>query len=342
MNGSEQAKQVSHLTQGGFMKTVPNLRIAAAALLCAVAVAGAQAQSYPSGPIRIIVPFTGGSATDIMARVIGERISPVFGQPVIVENRPGAGGTIGIALLAKAAPDGHTLGVVSTGHVVNPVLYKDLPYDTIKDFAGVAPLANLPSVLIVPQSLAAKTVKELVAMARAKPGTFNYGTAGVGSAAHINVEKFNMAADIKAVHVPFKGTPEILNDTLAGRVQFAWVPLVSSVGALKDGRIMALAVSTRQRSNVLTNVPTIAEAGFPGGQFDFWVGMLAPVRTPRDVVSRLNAEVLRAEETPEVKARFAKLGAEPMPMTPQQFDAYIQEEANVLQKVMRAAGAKPG
>ncbi|OGA90114.1 MAG: LacI family transcriptional regulator, partial [Betaproteobacteria bacterium RIFCSPLOWO2_12_FULL_66_14] len=290
----------------------------------------------------IIVPFTTGSATDIMARVIGERIAPVFGQPVLVENRPGAGGTIGIAMLAKAAPDGHTLGVVSTGHVVNPVLYKDLPYDTIKDFAGVAPLANLPSVLIVPQSLGAKNVKDLVSMAKAKPGAFNYGTAGVGSAAHINVEKFNMASDVKAVHVPFKGTPEILAETMAGRVQFAWVPLVSSVGALKDGRLVALAVSTRARSNVLPDVPTIAEAGFPGGQFDFWVGMLAPARTPRDVVARLNAEVLKAEQVPEVRARLAKLGAEPMPMSPQQFDAYIREEANALQKVMRAAGGKPG
>ena len=317
-------------------------QLAASALLFSTLAGSALSQTYPSAPIRIIVPFTTGSATDIMARVIGERIAPVFGQPVLVENRPGAGGTIGIAMLAKAAPDGHTLGVVSTGHVVNPVLYKDLPYDTIKDFAGVAPLANLPSVLIVPQSLGAKNVKDLVAMAKAKPGAFNYGTAGVGSAAHINVEKFNMASDVKAVHVPFKGTPEILAETMAGRVQFAWVPLVSSVGALKDGRLVALAVSTRARSNVLPDVPTIAEAGFPGGQFDFWVGMLAPARTPRDVVARLNAEVLKAEQVPEVRARLAKLGAEPMPMSPQQFDAYIREEANALQKVMRAAGGKPG
>ena len=324
------------------MRARTTTQLAASALLFSTLAGSALSQTYPSAPIRIIVPFTTGSATDIMARVIGERIAPVFGQPVLVENRPGAGGTIGIAMLAKAAPDGHTLGVVSTGHVVNPVLYKDLPYDTIKDFAGVAPLANLPSVLIVPQSLGAKNVKDLVAMAKAKPGAFNYGTAGVGSAAHINVEKFNMASDVKAVHVPFKGTPEILAETMAGRVQFAWVPLVSSVGALKDGRLVALAVSTRARSNVLPDVPTIAEAGFPGGQFDFWVGMLAPARTPRDVVARLNAEVLKAEQVPEVRARLAKLGAEPMPMSPQQFDAYIREEANALQKVMRAAGGKPG
>lgn len=318
-------------------------------LFCAVAVAGAAllntgaafAQAFPAGPIKIIVPFTPGSATDVLGRVTGEHLSTVFGQPVIVENRPGAGGTIGIALVAKAPPDGLTLGVVSTGHVVNPVLYANLPYDTIKDFSGVAPLANLPSVLIVPQSLGAKTVKELVAMAKAKPGALNYGTAGVGSAAHVNAEKFNSAAEISAVHIPFKGTPEILADTMAARVQMAWVPLVSSVGALKDSRIGALAVSTRQRSSVLPDVPTIAEAGFPGGQFDFWVGMLAPARTPRDVVARINSEINRSQQTPDVKARLAKLGADSMPMTPDQFDAYLQEEANVLQKIMRAAGAKP-
>jgi tripartite-type tricarboxylate transporter receptor subunit TctC len=317
-------------------------------LLCAVmlAVAGMLnagavfAQAFPAGPIKIIVPFTPGSATDILGRVTGEALSTVFGQPVIVENRAGAGGTIGIALVAKAAPDGLTLGVVSTGHVVNPVLYDNLTYDTIKDFAGVAPLANLPSVLVAPQSLGAKTVRDLVAMAKAKPGALNYGTAGVGSAAHVNSEKFNTAADIKAVHIPFKGTPEILASALSGQVQMAWVPLVSSVGVLKDGRLLALAVSTRVRSATLPDVPTIGEAGFPGGQFDFWVGMLAPAKTPRDIVGRINSEINRSQQTPDVKARLAKLGAEPMPMNPDQFDAYIAEEASVLQKIMRAAGAK--
>ena len=314
------------------------MAIAAVALINAGA---AFAQAFPAGPVKIIVPFTAGSATDVLGRVTGEHLATVFGQPVIVENRVGAGGTIGIALLAKAPPDGLTLAVVSTGHVVNPVLYANLPYDTINDFSGVAPLANLPSVLIVPSSLGAKNVKELVAMAKAKPGALNYGTAGVGSAAHVNSEKFNFAAAIKAVHIPFKGTPEILSNTMGGQVQMAWVPLVSSVGALKDSRLTALAVSTKTRSATLANVPTIAEAGFPGGQFDFWVGMLAPAKTPRDVVARINAEVNRSQQTPDIKARFAKLGADAMPMTPDQFDTYIKDEASVLQKVMRAAGAKP-
>lgn len=300
----------------------------------------AHAQTYPSGTVKIIVPFTAGSATDIMARTIGERLSSTFGQPFIVENRPGAGGTIGINVLAKAAPDGLTLGVVSTGHVVNPALYPDLPYDTIRDFAGVAPLATLPSVLIVPPSLGAKTVHDLVTMAKEKPGQFNYGTAGVGSAAHINSEKFNQATGIQAVHIPFKGTPEILNDTMAGRIQLAWVPLISSVGPIRDGKVLALAVSTPARSPALPQVPTIAEAGFPGGEFNFWVGMLAPAKTPHEVVARLNAEIVKAEQTPEVKQRLANLGAEPMPMTPERFDAFIKQEHDELGKIMRAAGAK--
>jgi len=313
---------------------------AAAAAVWLVPFGAAQAQGYPSGTVKIIVPFTAGSATDIMARTVGERLSQVFGQPVIVENRPGAGGTIGISLVAKAAPDGLTLGVVSTGHVVNPVLYPSLPYDTIRDFAGVAPLATLPSVLIVPPSLGAKSVGELVAMARAKPGQFNYGTAGVGSAAHINQEKFNQATGIQAVHIPFKGTPEILNDTMAGRIQLAWVPLIASVGPIRDAKVLPLAVSTPTRSPMLPNVPTIAEAGYAGGQFNFWVGMLAPAKTPREIVARLNSEVAKAEQTSEVKQRLANLGAEPMPMTPEQFDAFIKEQHDELGKIMKAAGAK--
>jgi tripartite-type tricarboxylate transporter receptor subunit TctC len=315
---------------------------AAIAVLAALALAGAaRAQGYPSGPVKIIVPFTAGSATDIMARTIGERLSPALGQPVIVENRPGAGGTIGIALVAKAAPDGLTLGVVSTGHVVNHVLYKDLPYDTIKDFAGVSPLATLPSVLIVAPATGVKTVRDLVALAKSKPGQLNYGTAGVGSAAHINQEKFNQATGIQAVHIPFKGTPEILNETMGGRIEMAWVPLISSVGPIKDGKVVALAVSTPKRSETLPQVPTIKEAGYPGGEFNFWVAMLAPAKTPRDVVARLNAEIAKAEQQPEVKARIAKLGAEPMPMSPEKFDAYIKEQYEDLGKIMKAAGAKP-
>jgi tripartite-type tricarboxylate transporter receptor subunit TctC len=315
--------------------------VVAAVCLGFSCMAAAQAPGYPSGPVKIIVPFTAGSATDIMARVAGERLAPALGQAVIVENRPGAGGTIGINVVAKAAPDGMTLAVVSTGHVVNHVLYSGLPYDTIKDFAGVAPLATLPSVLIVSPALGVKSVADLVAVAKARPGQLNYGTAGVGSAAHINQEKFNQATGIQAVHIPFKGTPEILGDTMAGRVQMAWVPLVSSVGPIRDGTVLALAVSTPRRSATLPDVPTIAEAGVPGGEFNFWVGLLAPAKTPREVVARLNAEVNKAMQSPETLQRLAKMGAEPMPMSAEQYDAFIRQQYEELGRVMKASGVKP-
>ena len=312
------------------------------AALAALVFAGATwAQTYPAKPITIIVPFTPGSATDVAARLVGEKLNAAWGQPVIVDNRPGAGGTIGIAQTARAEPDGYTLAVVSTGHVVNPVLYKDLPYDTLKDLAGVAPIASLPSVLVVAPGLGVKNVKELVALANAKPGALNYGTAGVGSAAHINSEKFNHAAGIKAVHIPLKGTPPILAETMAGRVHFAWVPSLGSMGLLKDGKLVALAVSTPRRIAALPEVPTIAEAGYPGGEFNFWVGMLAPAKTPREVVAKVNAKVNKALKLPEVIDRLAKLGAEPMSMTPAEFDAFIRHEHDELGKIMRDAGAKP-
>ena len=303
--------------------------------------ATAGAQAYPSRQITLIVPFTPGSATDVVARLVAEKLNAAWGQPVVVENRAGAGGTIGIAQTARAEADGHTLAVVSTGHVVNPVLYKDLQYDTLKDLSGVAPLASLPSVLVVSPSLNVQTVKDLVAAAKAKPGELNYATAGVGSAAHINSEKFNHAAGIKAVHIPLKGTPPILNETMGGRVHFAWVPSLSSMGLVKDGKLMPLAVSTPRRIAALPEVPTIAEAGFPGGEFNFWLGMLAPAKTPREVLTRLNSEINRALRAPDMVERLAKLGAEPMSMSPVEFDAFIRKEHDELGQVMREAGAKP-
>src|SRR3954466_6512454 len=320
------------------MKTIATLLASAAALLQGMAHAQ---DAYPSKAIHIIVPFTAGSATDVVARLVGERLNTAWGQPAIVENKPGAGGTIGIAQTAKADPDGYTFVIVSTGHVVNHVLYKDLQYDTLKDLAGVAALASLPSVLVVSPSLGVKSVKELVAMVKAKPGAYNYGTAGVGSAAHINSEKFNVAAGIQAVHVPLKGTPPNLAETMSGRVHFSWVPSLSSVGVLKDGKLLALAVSTAKRTPVLAGVPTIAEAGYPGGEFNFWLGMLAPSKTPREIIGKLNAEVNRALAAPDMKARPAKVGREPMSMPAEKFDAFLREEHAVLGKVMRDAGAKP-
>ncbi|HUQ75684.1 MAG TPA: tripartite tricarboxylate transporter substrate binding protein [Burkholderiales bacterium] len=310
------------------------------AIALALVTSAALAQSYPSKPVRIIVPFTPGSATDTMARPVADKLGTAMGQTFIVENRPGAGGTIGIAQLAKSPADGYTLAVVSTGHVVNPVLYANLQYDTLKDVIGVAPIAGQPCVLVVSPQLGVKTVKDLVAMAKAKPGSLNYATAGNGSAAHICAEKFRVAAGIDAVHVPLKGSPESLTETMGGRTHYTWTPLSTAVGQIKDGRLLALAVSTGKRSAQFPAVPTIAEAGFPKAEFNFWVGVLAPAGMPRELLNQLNAEIQKALSAPDMKERLANLGNEPLFMSPAEFDAFLKEEYTVLGDVMRAAGVK--
>jgi tripartite-type tricarboxylate transporter receptor subunit TctC len=315
---------------------------AAASLLTAAALAQAPATSSPAGDypnkvIKIIVPFTAGSATDIMARIVGERLGASLGQSIVVENRPGAGGTLGAAQVAKSDPDGYTLLVVSTGHVVNPALYGNLPYDTVADFAGVTPLAALPNVLVVSAESPIKSVRDLVAAARARPGQLNYASAGVGSATHVNAEKFRALSGIQVTHIPFKGTPETIVEVSSGRVDFMFTPVLASVPSIRDGRMRALAVSTAKRSTALPDVPTVAEAGVPNFVFDFWIGLLAPAKTPRPIVNKLNAEVRKVMAQPDVIERMAKLGAEPMPMTPERFDAYIKEEFNTLGAIMKAA-----
>jgi tripartite-type tricarboxylate transporter receptor subunit TctC len=297
------------------------------------------AQAYPSKPIKIIVPFTPGSATDVMGRLVSERLNSAWGQPVIVENKPGAGGSIGIREGSRAEPDGYTYVLVSSGHAVNHVLYKDLGYDTLKDFSAVAMLGSLPSVLIVPPSSPANSVKELVAMLKAKPGQYNYATAGVGSGAHVSLEKFNVATGVKAVHVPLKGTPPILAETMAGRVEYAMVPAVSGMGPVRDGKVKPLAVSTSKRVAALPNVPTLGEAGFPGAESTFWLALLAPAKTPPEIVAKVNGEVLRALQSVEMKERLAKLGTEPMSMSPAESNAFIAREYHELGKIMRDAGA---
>lgn len=308
-----------------------------AATSWAQAPAGAAGQDYPNKIIKIIVPFTAGSATDIMARIVGERLSASMGQAVVVENRPGAGGTLGAAQVAKSDPDGYTLLVVSTGHVVNPALYGSLPYDTMADFAGVSPLAALPSVLVVGAGSPIKSVNELIAAAKAKPGQLNYASAGVGSATHVNAEKFRAASGTQITHIPFKGTPETIVEVSSGRVDFMFTPVLASIPSIRDNRMRALAVSTAKRSSALPDVPTVSEAGIPGFVFDFWIGLLAPAKTPRPVVNKLNAEVRKVMVQPDVIERMAKLGAEPMPMTPERFDAYIKEEFTTLGAIMKVA-----
>ena len=298
------------------------------------------AQAYPDKGIRVVVPFTPGSASDILARIVGQRLNAQWGQPVIVDNRPGAGGTIGTDLAAKSRPDGYTLVVVSAGHVVNSVLYTNLPYDSVRDFAGVIPLASLPSVLTVTPSLGVKSVREFIAVAKARPGQLNYVSGGVGSGSHVNAEKFRIAADIEAVHIPLKGAPEMIAEIIGDRVHFGFTPIIAALQMVKEGKLVALAVSSGKRSAALPQVPTMAEVSLPQAEFNFWIGLLAPAKTPPGIVATLNAEIAKIIALPGVSEQFSKLGAEPMVMTPQEFDAFIKSESASLGAIMRAAGVK--
>ena len=308
--------------------------------LCAFVASYSGAQSYPDKPIRLIVPFTAGSATDIVARTVGDAISKSVKQPVVVENRPGAGGTLGAAQVAKSAPDGYTLLIHSAGHAANAAIYQNLPYDTVKDFVGITALAHLPNVLVAAPSKGYKSVQDIVGEARAKPGVLNFATAGVGSATHMNTEVFRASAKFEATHVPFKGTPEALTETATGRVDFFFAPLASALPFIKDGRLQALAVGTGQRSPLLPSVPTTLEAGFPQSDYVFWIALFAPAATPRAVVERLNTEALKALSSPDVRDKLTALGAEPMGMSPAAFDEYVKSETQRMGEVVRRAGIK--
>ena len=318
-----------------------HLSIAALAIAAAF---GAHAQdsnsNWPKGqPIRLVVPFTAGSGTDVIARIVAEKLGPALGTSVIVENKPGAGGTLGAAQVAKANPDGTTLLVHSAGHLVNPAIYPNLSYDTLKDFAGVTPLASLPNMLVTPPGRFAD-VKALVAQAKAKPGTFNYGSAGNGSATHMNAEVFRLAAGIDAQHVAFRGTPEAMTETMAGRIDWFFAPMVSALPLVKDDKLKALAVGTSKRSGVLPELPTTSEAGVPGSEYQFWVGLFAPAKTPQAVIDKLQMEVAKIMAAPDLKERLDKLGAEPFVMKPAEFDAFISTETAKAEKVVKAAGIK--
>jgi tripartite-type tricarboxylate transporter receptor subunit TctC len=314
--------------------------IAIAVLLAATAPAGAAEDSYPSKPIRMLVPFSAGSATDFFARLLGQKMTERWGQQVVVDNRPSAGGVVAAEMLLGAAPDGYTLMLVSVGHAVNASLYGKLPYDTVKDFAGITLVADVPTVLVVTPSLGLKSVKDLVDYAKARPGQVNYASAGVGSGAHMNAEQFKLATGINIVHVPFKGTPDALTSVISGSTQFFFSPITGAVTLVKGGKIGALAVSTKDRSPVLPDLPSASEVGVPGFEFNLWTGLLGPAKMPKDVKDKLNREVVRILGQPDVKERMLTQGATPHPMTPQEFDAFIRNEVERLAKVVKASGAK--
>lgn len=295
------------------------------------------APKYPVRPVRIVIGFTPGGVPDITARLIATRLTETWRQQVIVDNRPGAGGTIAGQIVAGANPDGYTLLSVSNAHSVAAAIYPKLPYDTVRDFAGITMTASGPALLLVPPGLGTKSVKELIAFARSRPGQINFSSAGVGSGSHFAGELFKSAAAIDAVHIPLKGIPEAITETMAGRVHYFMSPLASAIGLVKEGRIPAIAVTSPQRVPQLPAVPTVAESGLAGFRWDYWYGMLAPVKTPRPLITLLNREITRALEQPEVGGRLSALGAEPAPTTPQAFDAFIAKDIATLTAIAQKA-----
>jgi tripartite-type tricarboxylate transporter receptor subunit TctC len=311
-------------------------------------VAGAQGatstssgQAYPNKPIRVIVPFAAGSTTDIIARAITDKMSQSMGQTLVIDNRGGASGTIGQQAVATAAPDGYTIMIHSSSHTVSPSTFTKLPFDTVGDFVGVTPISSTPNVLVMSPSKNIKTLQELLAAARAKPGSMNFASAGQGSATHLNAEKFKLAAKIEATNIPFKGSGEAVTEVMSGRVDYYFSPIAPVIGQIKNGQLVALAVGSPKRASALPQVPTTAEAGVPGSEFNFWIGMMAPGKTPRDIVNRLHDEVVKALNTPEVKERFAALGADAWTLSPEQFDAYIKDEIKSNAVLVKAAGLQP-
>ncbi len=313
----------------------------AAALALAASSPSATAQTpWPQQAIKLIVPFTPGSGTDVMARTLGQELERALKQPVIVENKPGAGGTVGASQVATATPDGHTVLIHSAGHVANAALYPTLRYDTQKDFTPVTMLATLPNVLVTSPGKDFKSVQDLVAKARAQPGRYMYASAGNGSATHMNAEKFRAAVGVTANHIPFKGTPEALNEVMAGRIDFFFAPLISALPLIRDGKLVALAVGTPRRSPVLPDVPTTLEAGFAGSDYTFWVGMFVPSKTPPEVVAQLHAETVKILRSEAVRERLEKLGAEVAPMPQADFAALVNREIGASAELIKKVGMK--
>ncbi len=298
----------------------------------------ASAQSWPDKPVHIIVPLTAGSATDVMARTVARKLSEQLGQPFIVENKPGAAGTIGVGTVARAKPDGYTLLVQSSSYTITPITYPNTPYDTLRDLAGVTPLAVLPQALVVSPAKGIGTMQELIAAAKARPGTLNYGSAGVGTANQLNAERFRVGAGIDAVHVPFKGTPEVVTELMAGRIDYFFCPVNVCLPLIREKRVTALAMGSSQRSAALPDLATTVELGVPDSDYDFWVGLFVPAETPRDIVERLYRETARALADPAVKESLAGLGAEQNLMEPRAFDAEIKKEIAANAALVKAAG----
>jgi len=305
------------------------------------AAAADPAGGYPARPVRIVVPFTPGGQPDIVARLIAPKLADALGQQFVVDNRPGAGSIVGSRIVASSTPDGHTLLSISAAHVVTPAVRAKPGYDTLKDFAGVTMMANAAYYLVVPVSLEAKSVKDLIALAKAKPGQLNFTSAGTGSSTHFGGEMFKAAAGIDIVHVPHKGIPEALTDTITGRVHLFMAPFGASAGLVRDGKLRALAVSTPKRTRMNPEIPTIAESGLPGFRYDSWNALFASAKTPRAVIDKLNREASRALKLPDVEQRLHAIGIEPVTTTPAELDKFVAQQLKQAVALAQKAGIKP-
>ena len=323
------------------MPSIHCLLVGLVAFAAAAAPMGVQAQAWPSKPIKYVVPFAPGGTTDILARTVGEKLSIALGQPVVVENKPGAGGGVGADFTAKAAPDGYTImgGTIST-HAINASLYSNLPYDPVKDFAAITLIARVPNLLVINPDIKAKNVAELIALMKANPGKFTFASSGNGTSQHLSGELFKSMAGVDMQHIPYKGSPPALQDGVGGQVSMTFDNITTAWPLAKAGKLRPLAVTTAKRSSIAPEVPTLAESGLPGFEVGSWQGVFAPAGTPPEIVKRLNAEIVKILNMPDVKERLVALGAEPVGDTPEQFSAYVKSEVAKWSDIVKKSGAK--
>ncbi|HYK14939.1 MAG TPA: tripartite tricarboxylate transporter substrate binding protein [Burkholderiales bacterium] len=313
----------------------------AALLAAAVSIGAAHAQTYPARAVRMVIPFPAGGGTDFIARAVGQKLSELWGQPVVMDNRPGGTTVLGAELVAKAPPDGYTLLVTPVPFSIVPSLQARLPFDPLRDFEHIALYNTAPLVIVANPGVPAKTVQQLIALAKSKPGMLNFGSSGTGSSNHLAGELFNAMAGVKIVHIPYKGSTPALIDLAGGHVDLVVATVTSAVGMINAGKARPIAVTSLKRSSFMPQVPTLDESGLKGFQADGWNGVSAPARTPKEIVERINADVARILRTPDTNEKFRNEGAEPAAMTPDQFAAFIRSEIAKWGKVIRVAGVKP-
>ncbi len=310
----------------------------AATALVAGFIASASAQTWPSKSIHAVIPFGPGSAVDVVPRIVFEQMSAQLGQSIVVENRAGAGGTLGSAMVARAEPDGYTMLVLSSAHTITPALYPKLNYDIVRDFVTVGAIGSVPNVMIIAPQRGFKTVQDYVVAAKAKPDMSTYASLGVGSAVQMSAERFRLSAGYESVHVPFKGGSEALTEIIAGRVDYYFCPIATALPHIKDGRLVGLAVSSPKRAAALADIPTTLESGYPDSDYTFWMGIFMPAKTPPEVVVKMHEELMKALQAPSVKERLMMLGMEPMPLTAAQFDAQVKSEIATYAVFAKKAG----